>query len=155
MINTGGHRMCMCMCVHIHTHSILYIYTHTHTHTQAACPVPGGIASLEVPNVLLMEGRKFDNRVFVLVVSFDPLIILFHKVCVCVCARARARVSVCLSVCVCVCTYTYTRAHTHTHTHTHNLPQGASVLCTGCTDLCRKRGVCVCLGLFCHRTGLF
>eukprot|EP00802_Teleaulax_amphioxeia_P010549 Tamp_10577.p1 GENE.Tamp_10577~~Tamp_10577.p1 ORF type:complete len:572 (-),score=93.23 Tamp_10577:141-1856(-) len=46
---------------------------------QAACPVPGGIASLEVPNVLLMEGRKFDNRVFVLVVSFDPLIILFHK----------------------------------------------------------------------------
>ena len=35
------------------------------------CPLKGGIASLEVPNLYTINNKKFDNRVFVLVPSIE------------------------------------------------------------------------------------
>lgn len=31
-----------------------------------------------MPNPLLVEGRKFDFRVYLLIVSLDPYIVLYH-----------------------------------------------------------------------------
>ena len=80
-----SHDSFMCIEMWMYRYRDIHIYAYCTSVTKikkntAQCPVPGGIASLEVQNLLLMDGRKFDNRIFVLVVSFDPLIILFHKV---------------------------------------------------------------------------
>jgi hypothetical protein len=37
------------------------------------------MASLEVPDLYTMQNRKFDNRIYVLVPSVEPLIVLFHQ----------------------------------------------------------------------------
>ena len=43
-----------------------------------SCPMPGRIASLEVPNMWTPSKRKFDRRYYLLIPSLDPLIILAH-----------------------------------------------------------------------------
>jgi hypothetical protein len=43
------------------------------------CPLKGGIASLEVPNLYTIDNKKFDNRVFVLVPTIKPLVVLFRQ----------------------------------------------------------------------------
>jgi len=42
------------------------------------CPRSGAIASLEVPNIWTINGRKWDNRIYVLVPSIQPLVVLFR-----------------------------------------------------------------------------
>ena len=41
-----------------------------------SCPMPGRVASLEVPRMWTLGSRKFDQRLYVLIPSLDPLIIL-------------------------------------------------------------------------------
>jgi len=39
------------------------------TRMASQCPLKGGIASLEVPDIYTIGNKKFDNRIFVLVPS--------------------------------------------------------------------------------------
>jgi hypothetical protein len=38
------------------------------------CPLKGGVASLEVPDIHTIRNKKYDNRVFLLVPSIQPLV---------------------------------------------------------------------------------
>lgn len=43
------------------------------------CPRDTAVASLEVPNIWTINNRKWDNRIYVLVPSIEPYIILFRQ----------------------------------------------------------------------------
>ena len=43
------------------------------------CPRDTAVASLEVPNIWTINNRKWDNRIYILVPSIEPYIILFRE----------------------------------------------------------------------------
>lgn len=42
------------------------------------CPLPNTVASLQIPTPWHIDGAAFDNRVYVLLPSLDPLVVLFR-----------------------------------------------------------------------------
>ena len=47
--------------------------------TKVKCPQEGSIASLEVQNIWTINNRKWDHRIYVLVASLEPFVVLFRQ----------------------------------------------------------------------------